>query len=233
MQKDDDGVTPLHGAVYAGYKKIVELLVVQGADVNAKDDDGDTPLHNAAIEGHKEIAELLVVKGADVNAKDDDGKTPLDDAEEVWEDASPEDKAAKKETANLIRKHGGKSGAADSIHVAAMVGNVEAVQQHLDSGVDVNTKNKLGRTPMLYAIQGGHKEIAELLVAKGAIQVPRFSITIAVRDGDIEAVKQHLAVGTHVDATDSFYGKDTALNLAANFGEKEIAELLVAKGGKC
>ena len=255
--KDDDGMTPLHSAAYAGHKEVAELLIVkdadlnakdiynrtplhiadeevvelliaEGADVNAKDDDGMTPLHNAAIEGHKEIAELLVVKGADVNAKDDDGKTPLDDAEEVWEDASSEDKAAKKETANLIRKHGGKSGAEDSIHAAARIGNIEAVQQHLGSGVDVNTKNKLGRTPMLYAIQGGHKEIVKLLIAKGAIQVPRFSIIIAATDGDIEAVKQHLAVGTYIDATNSF--KETALHVAAFFGEKEIAKLLVANG---
>jgi ankyrin repeat protein len=258
--KDDGESTPLHNAASEGHKKIAELLIDKGADVNAKDgwlrtslhfattkeiaellidkgadvnakDNGEsTPLHKTSLEGHKETAELLIAKGADVNAKDEDGKTPLDDANEIWEDASPEDKAAKKEIATLLRKHGGKSSAEDSIHAAAWVGNVEAVQQHLDSGVDVNTKNKLGRTPMLYAIQGGHKEIAELLVANGAIQVPRFSITIAVRDSDIEAVKQHLAVGTHVDATDSFYGKDTALNLAADFGEKEIAELLVAKG---
>ena len=45
-----------------------------------------------------------------MNAKDDDGDTPLDLALSAWEDDSPEVKAAKKETANLLRKHGGKTG---------------------------------------------------------------------------------------------------------------------------
>jgi cytohesin len=186
------GDAALHNAANGGHKEIVELLIAAGADVKLEDSWGQSSLHNAANNGHKEIVELLIAKGADVNAKDEDGKTPLDDANEVWEDASPEDKAAKKEIATLLRKHGGKSGAEDSIHAAAWVGNVEAVQQHLDSGVDVNTKNKLGRTPMLYAIQGGHKEIAELLISKGAIQVPRIRINDAVRQSNIEAIKQHL-----------------------------------------
>ena len=211
-----------------GNIEAVKKHLATGADANAKNQRGQASLHYAAVEGYKEIAELLVVKGADVNAKDDDGKTPLDDANEVWEDASPEDKAAKKEIATLLRKHGGKSGAEDSIHTAAWIGNVVAVQQHLVSGVDVNTKNKLGRTPMLYAIQRGHKEIAELLISKGAIQVPRIRINDAVRQSNIEAIKQHLAVGTNFDGRD--YAGETPLYLAADFGDKDIVELLINGG---
>ncbi len=53
----------------------------------------------AAYGGHKEIVELLITAGADVNAKDEDGDTPLDNAK------------YKPETADLLRKHGGKTGA--------------------------------------------------------------------------------------------------------------------------
>jgi ankyrin repeat protein len=54
-------------------------------------------LHGAASKGHKETAELLIANNADVNALSVNGKTPLD-----WADD--------KETAELLRKHGGKTG---------------------------------------------------------------------------------------------------------------------------
>jgi ankyrin repeat protein len=78
------------------FKKTAESA--EGADVNAKDKYEWTPLHNAATQGHKKITELLIAKGADVNAKSDFG-TPLDYAI----------KGDKTETADLLRKHGGKT----------------------------------------------------------------------------------------------------------------------------
>jgi thiol-disulfide isomerase/thioredoxin len=49
---------------------------------------------------------------------------------------------------------------------AAEKGNIEAVKQHLAAGADVNA---MGRgTPLHYAAYGGHKEVAELLIAEGA-----------------------------------------------------------------
>ncbi|MDC0307390.1 ankyrin repeat domain-containing protein [bacterium] len=95
------GLTPLNFAAMFGHTEIAELLIDKGADANAKDEKfGLTPLHNAAESGRKEIAELLISKGADVNAKDTGGETPLDRAI----------KSKQTKTANLLRKHGGKTG---------------------------------------------------------------------------------------------------------------------------
>ena len=97
--------TPLHDAIWEVHKEVIELLIAKGADVNAKDHRARTPMHIAAQKGHKETVELLIAKGAKVNTKDYFDKTPLDRAEEVNEADSAELKAAKKEIADLLRKH--------------------------------------------------------------------------------------------------------------------------------
>jgi len=70
--------TPLHLAIVLDNKKVVDLLIANGADVNAKAEGDITPLHAAQLFGHKEIADLLIANGADVNAKDENGLTPMD-----------------------------------------------------------------------------------------------------------------------------------------------------------
>ena len=92
--------TPLFGAVVYGRKDVVEYLVANGADENRKCEDFMTPLHMVAdaftsSSDRKEMIELLIGNGADVNAMDMRGRTPLDSAEE--------------ETADFLRKHGGKT----------------------------------------------------------------------------------------------------------------------------
>jgi ankyrin repeat protein len=98
----DNQATPLHFAVSSDSKDtqgIVEILVKNGADVNARIRDGKTPLHvlvknseesvktetatgftMSSVEksSGKSIAEFLIASGADVNAKDRWGNTPFD-----------------------------------------------------------------------------------------------------------------------------------------------------------
>ena len=70
--KKDDGETPLHWATVeamdSGSKKVIELLISKGADVNAKivagRKKGMTPLAIANMFSNKEIAELLRKHGA-------------------------------------------------------------------------------------------------------------------------------------------------------------------------
>ena len=95
--KDEKGWALLHFMAVAGNKEIAELLINSGAVVHANTDTGWTPLHLA---DNKEIAELLIAKGANVNAKNNGGETPLD-----WAI-----KRKHTETADLLRKHGGKRG---------------------------------------------------------------------------------------------------------------------------
>ena len=99
----DWGPSTIHQAAYQGNNEAVKRYLEAGTDVSAKNKSGDresTPLHYAAVRGHKETAELLIAEGADMNANSDNGGTPLD-----W--AIKNDDT---ETADLLRKHGGKTG---------------------------------------------------------------------------------------------------------------------------
>jgi ankyrin repeat protein len=87
---------PIHRAAVTGNIEAFKQHLAAGADVNVKDNLGMTPLSDASRNGHREIVELLITNGADVNVKTDYGRTPLD--------------LASGETADLLRKHGGKTG---------------------------------------------------------------------------------------------------------------------------
>jgi len=85
-----------------GDKRIVELLLIHGADPNAKVRGDWTALIGASCgdwHSHRDLkatVELLLAHGADVNAKTKGGDTPLSFAT----------RAINKEVAELLRQHG-------------------------------------------------------------------------------------------------------------------------------
>ena len=95
-----------------------------------------------------------------------------------------------------------------SIHQAAEEGKIEAVEQHLAGGTNVNLKNHSGSTPLMEASRKGHKEIAKLLIENGA------------------DVNYKLEYSTDIESIEGW----TSLHLAAAKGHKVIAELLIIKG---
>jgi ankyrin repeat protein len=141
--KYNHGRTPLHWAAAGGHKYLVELLLVNGADVNARNSDGQTPLHRAMVpvqkaaeKGNMEVAELLLSHGAEVNAKDDAGTTPLHLAAQFC------------------------------------LGDTDMVELLLANKADVNAKDNQGFTPLHYAaefnhVDDSHQDVAELLRQHG------------------------------------------------------------------
>jgi len=103
VEAEGRGDRPLFLAAGCKNEEVVKLLIAAGADVNGVSAGDQTPLHQAALNGRKKIAEILIKNGARINAKTVGGQTPLD----YIQDRDDTDIQA---VAELLRKHGGKSG---------------------------------------------------------------------------------------------------------------------------
>ncbi len=107
--KNKYGHTPLHLAALRGQAETIKLLLKAEAEVNTKTKNGFTPLHLAAEGGHTGAAKILLEAGAEVNTKDNwYGMTPLDTTKVLITSIDPKRQA---ECAQLLRKHGAKTGA--------------------------------------------------------------------------------------------------------------------------
>lgn len=74
---NDFKVCPLHSACAALSYDIAQMLLLHGAEVNAKQAHDVTSLHSAAHNGHLQLVKLLIEHGAVLNAVTDQGETPL------------------------------------------------------------------------------------------------------------------------------------------------------------
>jgi ankyrin repeat protein len=233
------GWTPLHFAAFKGHKEIVELLIAKGAVVDAMDYRDWTPLHWAACNYDKEIVELLIVKGANVNTKTRNGRgiTPLDMAN----DRNKEIQQGDRETADLLRKHDGKTAkelrtGMTLLHIAAQEGKMETIALLIAKGANVNAKDEDRWIPLHVART---KEVAKLLIAEGAdVNAKDWDgvtpLHRAAINGHKEVVELLIANGADVNAmSETFGGEDkTALDWAVDQDHTGIADLLRKHGGK-
>ena len=193
---------PIHDAIMNGNIDEVQWQLDAGVDVNEESSKGLTPLHYAASAGHNDIVELLIERGANVNATDSGkGATPLDYAH--WRDHEEVIETLNAHNAQREHEKGGKGiGQSSLIHDAALDGDIDEVQRQLDAGVDPNLKSSKGATPLFYAVYGGHLEIVELLITRGA---------------DVNAL---------------YLNGNSVLDQAHDYDDQEMVELLEAHGAE-
>lgn len=70
-------LTLLHAAAWNGVTDMMQELIRNSAEVDARTKDGWTPLTMAANSGHLASVNFLLQSRADVNARNDEGRTPL------------------------------------------------------------------------------------------------------------------------------------------------------------
>lgn len=93
---------------------------------------------------------------------------------------------------------------------AISAGDLRAVWQLLDNGVDVHAPDMFSQTPMFVAVRDGQDEIVRLLIARGVdVNAPverlygRGPLYFAAEYGHVDIVQVLLDAGARIDAVES------------------------------
>jgi len=212
--------TALHWAISDSAK--AKLLLMKGADVNAKTVDGRTPLHAAALlPAGAPVVTLLLEVGADVDSRSITGTTPLFDAV-----------AAGVENTRPLLDKGANPNAVSQTGATPLMGtrSSEVVSLLVSRGADVKARSKRGETALADAAGRGDLEAVKLLLDKGADvnaadyrgYTPLMQAAQYDRDSP-EIIRLLLARGANVNVKAE---GQTAVSIAARRGDTELTRFL-------
>ncbi len=130
--------TPLIVAARTGEACKVRMLCERGADLTITDAGGGSAVNHAAIRADVEILALLRQCGAAVDHRDTMGRTPLHNAIHATSSSAP------------------------------VKSRRETVRWLLQAGLDPDTADNAGMTPLMYAAEEASADTVSLLLAAGA-----------------------------------------------------------------
>jgi ankyrin repeat protein len=229
---DENGKTAFHFAAEKGHRRVVEILLAAGADIDAPNASQYTPLHYAVFGGQSAMCELLIEKGANVDARNKFELTPLFVAAE----------RGNLEAAKIFVAHGADVNAVSPffgtpLHRAVFMGHGEVFTFLLDNGAAVTQQNSTGTVLHTAAIRG-RLEMARELMARGAdvncaneqgIVPLYYALSVGhERSGDLAML--FIANGADVDATTN--DGESVLTLAVRLGYADVAAALLKKGAR-
>jgi uncharacterized protein len=164
------GATALYFAAEGGHTLVAQRLMERGADVKLTGRSGLSPLAVAAYAGNDAIVEALLAHGADEQAADATGKTPIVYAAargrlEIVRRLLPRNIDVNARYGNDLTLLMWAAGPDEKIPETAAIRVVEYL---LDAGAHIDDRDDRGRTALMIAAEGGHAEIANLLLVRGA-----------------------------------------------------------------
>ena len=222
----------------------IRSLLDRGAPITAANNMGLTALILAATGGHEGAVRELLARGADVDARDTHGGSALlAAAMGHYEGNNGQGTMTEGHRACLLallearpNVHFRKMGNGDTaLSLAARRNDLVAVRALLDAGSEVNVYDKEGKTPLLYALEEGRKEMRDLLLARGADvnyaeRDDNFGALMRAADwGDVELARLLISKGANVNAS-GLWDRKTSLMRAAARNDLGMVQLLCGAG---
>ncbi|XP_070548274.1 LOW QUALITY PROTEIN: ankyrin repeat and SAM domain-containing protein 3-like [Ptychodera flava] len=158
-KKNSGGWTALMYASYIGHDNIVNLLLDAGVDVNIKSSKGRTSLMLAASCGNESVIYFLLHNDADIESTDNRGWTALFHATNAGHQNMVKFLLDNGANANHREPLVGNT----ALMMAAAEGHEIIVQNLLQYGVDMDTKNFNGDTARSLALLNGYMKIVSLI----------------------------------------------------------------------
>ena len=125
------------------------------------------------------------------------------------------------------------NGCAPKIHVASSTGATGKIEQLIENGIDINTQNLGGETPLMVAAMQGQLEVARVLIDKGAdldiqAMLGNTALTLAMLSKQYPVAHLLIDKGANPNLNNIF--GQTALNVAVLYGQTDIVRKLIDKG---
>jgi ankyrin repeat protein len=166
---NNDGQTALHLAVSGQsweWNGLGEKIMSKHPNVNVTDRDGDTPLIKAIKNNNiGPIPALLKDQSINLDAADKTGKTAVLLAQTA--EALGHKHACSNVMVQLLINAGAKSPdlASQITQAASFKNGKKAVEEFVNQGVSVNSKDSDGNTPLIIAAQAGNEDVVRYLLS--------------------------------------------------------------------
>jgi ankyrin repeat protein len=228
MYRDPQTNIQLVIASFFGHDTVVQLLLDQGADVNAQDGYWGNALQSASEQGHKQVVKMLLDKGADVNAQGGHYGNALYAASGRGNEQVVKMLLDKGADVNARGRYWG-----NALQAASEQGYKQVVKMLLDKGADVNAQDGRWGNALQAASGRGHEQVVKVLIDKGADVNAQGgycsnALQAASARGDEQVVKMLLDKGADVNAQGGHFGN--ALQAASLEGHKQVVQMLLDKG---
>lgn len=241
---DYRGRTPLSRTAEGGYPRVVELLLALAkVDPDSRDARGRTPLSWAAENWHRETMTILLDRGASVDIRDREGHIPLwwfiNNSAKRSISEHPQD--AEDDFQQWLAMLGPTNGVEPITKArrtflswACERGDTQLVKHLLQTTwADPNSIDRYRKTPLVYALEWNHHDIADMLIAGIGPNTKKkdiVSLRLMAQESQSRVLKPFLErYKPNLEAEDE-YNPVSLIRLALQQGNRATVMLLLKHG---